>query len=126
MKVPTNKNFGLVFSTIFFLVFSYFYFIKNQFSPIILSTSLIFFILGILNSKLLYPLNFIWFKFGILLSKILNPLIIFLIYVVAFLPTSLLLKLFGKDLMNLKYNEKLNSYWLSADKNTNKSMNDQF
>ena len=126
MKAPTNKNFGLVFSAIFFLVFSYFYFIKNHFSPIILSISLIFFTLGILNSKLLYPLNFIWFKFGILLSKILNPLIIFLIYVVAFLPTSLLLKLFGKDLMNLKYNEKLNSYWLSADKNTNKSMNDQF
>ena len=126
MKAPTNKNFGLVFSAIFFLVFSYFYFIKNHFSPIILSISLIFFTLGILNSKLLYPLNFIWFKFGILLSKILNPLIIFLIYVVAFLPTSLLLKIFGKDLMNLKYNKKINSYWLSADKNTNKSMNDQF
>ena len=86
--------------------------------------SLAFLILGLLNSKLLYPLNFIWFKFGILLGRIVSPIIMGVIFFLVVTPTSILLKIFGKDVLKLKYNNN-KTYWL--DKNEPKSkMKNQF
>ena len=125
MKIPSNKNFGLVFASLFFLIFIFFYLIKDTVIYVFLIISFIFFILGILNSKILFPLNLLWYKFGSLLSKILNPIIISLIYFMVLVPTSLVIKIFGKDLMNLKKNN-LDSYWVEVDEKVNKSMDDQF
>jgi len=76
------------------------------------------------NSKLLNPLNFIWFKFGILLGRIVSPIIMGIIFFLVVTPTSILLKIFGKDVLKLKYNNS-KTYWL--DKNEPKSkMKNQF
>ena len=58
-----------------------------------------------------YP-NIIWFKFGILLSKIISPVIMFLIYIITFLPIGLLLKMANKDLLKTKINKNNKSYWI--------------
>tara|TARA_B100002019_G_C21064216_1_gene495631 strand:- start:392 stop:769 length:378 start_codon:yes stop_codon:yes gene_type:complete len=125
MRIPTNKNFGLVFASLFLIIFIFFYFIKDIVIYFLLISSFIFFILGILNSKILFPLNLLWYEFGLFLTRILNPVIISFIYFLVVVPISLLLKIFGKDFMNLKKNN-LDSYWVQADKNSNKSMDDQF
>jgi len=86
--------------------------------------SLIFLILGLLNSKILTPLNKIWFKFGIFLSKIISPLIMGIIFFLIVTPIGLIMRIFGKDVLNLKYN-KNQSYWI--EKNGPKSiMKNQF
>ena len=86
--------------------------------------SLIFFVLGILNSKLLTPLNKLWFRFGILLAKIVSPLIMGIIFFLVVTPIGLIMRLLGKDVLNLKYN-KNKSYWI--EKNGPKSkMKNQF
>ena len=76
-----------------------------------LIVSLIFLILGLINSNILTPLNRLWFKFGIFLGKIVSPIILGTIFFLIVTPTGLLLRLFGKDVINLKYN-KNNSYWI--------------
>ncbi len=86
--------------------------------------SLIFLILGILNSKFLLPLNKIWFRFGIFLGKIISPLIMGMIFFLVVTPIGLLMKLFGKDLLNLKYN-KDRSYWIEK-KGPKSKMKNQF
>ena len=86
--------------------------------------SLIFFVLGALNSKVLSPLNKYWIKLGELLGKVIAPVIMFLIFFLVVTPIGLFMRLIGKDLVNLKYNKKIKSYWISR-KNV-KSMKRQF
>ena len=86
--------------------------------------SIIFLILGLINSKILTPLNRLWFKFGIFLGKIISPIIMALIFFIVVTPIGLIMRLLRKDLLNLKYN-KSRSYWIK--KNGPKSkMKNQF
>ena len=73
--------------------------------------SLIFFILGLLNSNILFPLNRIWFKFGIILGGIVSPIIMGLVFFLVVTPTSLILRLFKKDVLSLKKNDSM-TYWI--------------
>ena len=110
-KLPTNKNFGIVFSVIF-LIISLFPLINDgslRIWSLIVST--VFLFLGLTNSKILTPLNKIWFKFGLLLGRIVSPVIIGFIFFLVVTPTALIMRLIGKDLLNLKFN-KHQSYWI--------------
>ena len=124
IKIGSNRSFGVVFFIVFFLISIYPLFKNGSVYYWSLFLSLAFLILGLLNSKLLYPLNFIWFKFGILLGRIISPIIMGVIFFLVVTPTSILLKIFGKDVLKLKYNNS-KTYWL--DKNEPKSkMKNQF
>ena len=110
-KLPTNKNFGIVFSVIFLIV-SLFPLINDgslRIWSLIVST--VFLFLGLINSKILTPLNKIWFRFGLLLGRIVSPVIIGVIFFFVVTPTALIMRLIGKDLLNLKFN-KHKSYWI--------------
>lgn len=50
-------------------------------------------------------------SYGNIVHKLSNPLIFGLIFVVAVIPTALILKLFGKDILKLRYNGTATSYW---------------
>ena len=85
---------------------------------------MIFFILGLLNSKILSPLNKIWFKFGIILGGIVSPIIMGLVFFLVVTPISLILRLFKKDTLNLKKNDSV-TYWIvKSDKKS--KMKNQF
>ena len=110
-KLPTNKNFGIVFSIVF-LIIALFPLINDgnlRIWSLIVST--IFLFLGLINSKILTPLNKIWFKFGLILGKIVSPVIMGIIFFLVVTPTALIMRLVGKDLLNLKFN-KYKSYWI--------------
>ena len=110
-KMSSNKSFGIVFF-IFFLVVSIFPLLNNENIRIwSLVISLIFLVLGLLNSIILSPLNKIWFKFGIFLGKIISPLIMGVIFFFVVTPIGFLMKIFKKDLLNLRFNDK-KSYWI--------------
>ena len=111
IKIGTNRSFGIVFF-IFFLIISLFPLKNgNNVNLYLLSISAIFLILGLANSKLLFPLNLIWFKFGLFLGKIVSPVVMGIIFFFVITPISLILKIFRKDVLNLKKNNK-NSYWI--------------
>ena len=79
--------------------------------------ALVFLILGLLNSKLLKPLNLLWFKFGLLLGRIISPIIMGIVFFTVVTPTGFLVKIFGKDLLNMKNKKKKDTYWIMRDKN---------
>jgi hypothetical protein len=120
MKLPSNKNFGIVFCIVFLIVALYPLVDKNEIRFWSLIISLIFFILGLTNS----PLNILWYNFGLLLGKIVSPIVMSLIFFLVVTPTGLIMKLLRKDLLNLKKNNK-STYWIKKN-NENNSMKNQF
>ena len=124
IKLPTNRNFGMVFSIVFLLISLWPLLSQNEIRIWSLTISGIFFILGIFNSKLLLPLNKIWFKFGMFLGNFIAPIVMGIVFFLVVTPTGLIMKLLGKDLLNLKKNNK-NSYWIEKD-NSNSNLKNQF
>tara|TARA_B100001564_G_C20547407_1_gene627306 strand:- start:581 stop:967 length:387 start_codon:yes stop_codon:yes gene_type:complete len=111
IKISTNRSFGIVFFIVFVLIGLYPLLKGNDIRIWSIIISFIFLILGILNSKILYPLNKLWFKFGLFLGSIISPIVMGLIFFLVVTPISLLMKIIGKDILNLKKNKK-KSYWI--------------
>ena len=111
IKLPSNRSFGFVFAALFFLIGIYpiIYSEELRIWSLIIATLILF--LGAINSKILNPLNFLWFKFGMYLGKIISPLIMGIIFFLVVTPIGLLMKMFKKDLLDLKYNSK-KTYWI--------------
>lgn len=111
IKISSNRSFGVVFFVVFFLIALYPLVNQEEIRLWSIIISLIFLCLGILNSKILTPLNKIWFRIGILLGKIVSPVVMGIIFFLVVTPTGLLMKIFKKDLLNLKFNNN-DSYWI--------------
>ena len=124
IKLPTNRNFGIVFSIVFLLIALWPLLKQNDIRIWSLIISIIFLILGLLNSNILLPLNKLWFKFGILLGNIVAPIVMGIVYFLVVTPTGIIMRMFRKDLLNLKKNNK-NTYWIDKD-NSNSNLKNQF
>tara|TARA_B100000401_G_C52179738_1_gene427213 strand:- start:29 stop:412 length:384 start_codon:yes stop_codon:yes gene_type:complete len=111
IKINSNRSFGIVFFVVFLLIAFYPLFQGNDLRIWSLIISLIFLTLGLLNSKILSPLNKMWFKLGLFLGKIISPLIMGIIFFIVVTPIGIIMRLFNKDLLNLKYNKE-KSYWI--------------
>ena len=124
IQMSSNRSFGIVFFIFFLIIALWPLLNNNEIRLWSLIISLIFLILGILNSKLLSPLNKLWMRFGLLLGRIVSPIIMGIIYFFVVTPTGLIMKIFRKDLLSLKKNDE-KSYWI--EKNDEKSnMKNQF
>ena len=75
-----------------------------------------------MNSKILTPLNKTWFKFGILLGSLVSPIVMGIVFFAIVTPTSIIMRVLGKDLLNLKKSNK-NSYWIERSKIVSKMKN---
>ena len=124
ITISSNRRFGIVFFVVFLLISIYPLINDKEIRVWSLIISLFFLILGLINSNILTPLNKIWFRFGILLGSFVSPIVMGLVFFLVVTPISLLMKLFGKDVLNLKRNNS-KSYWI--EKSGPKSrMEDQF
>ena len=125
IKISSNRNFGLVFFVVFLIVALWPLKSGEDINLWSLALSIIFFILGVLNSKLLTPLNKLWFKFGILLGSIVSPIIMGIVYFAVVTPTGVLMRLLGKDLLRMSKVKNTSTYWIKRDKQKN-TMKKQF
>ena len=122
IKIGTNKSFGIVFF-VFFLIVSIFPLLNDGDIRVwSLIISIIFLILGVLNSKILTPLNQVWFKFGILLGRFVSPVVMGIIFFAIVTPTSVIMRVLQKNLLNLKKGNK-KTYWLERSKIKSKMKN---
>ncbi len=112
IKVGSNKSFGIVFC-VFFLIVGLYPLINGEIIRLwSLFLSVIFLILGLLNSRILTPLNILWFKFGIFLGRFVSPIVMGLVFFLFFTPTGLIMRMFKKDLLKLKKSNS-NTYWIN-------------
>jgi len=124
IKISSNRSFGIIFFIFFLLIALYPLIYSGEIRVWSAIISLIFLVLGLLNSTILTPPNKLWFKFGIFLSNIISPLIMGIIFFLVVTPIGLIMRIFGKDVLNLKYN-KNKSYWIEK-KGPKSRMKDQF
>ena len=121
----SNKSFGLLFFIVFLIIG--FWPLLNNSSPniLFLILAIFFLILGLINAKILTPFNKAWIKLGEVLGLVVAPLVMVAIYFIVLTPLSFLIRIFGKDLLKLKFDKKINSYWIEKDKKLG-SMDKQF
>ena len=124
VKISSNRSFGIVFFIVFLIIALYPLTHSEEIRVWSAIISLIFLVLGLFNSKILTPFNKLWFKFGIFLGKIISPIIMGIIFFLVVTPIGLLMRLLGKDLINLKYNNN-KSYWIEK-KGPKSKMKNQF
>ena len=124
IKIGSNRSFGVVFFVVFLLIGLWPILKGNELRIWAIVISLIFLILGILNSKILTPFNKVWFRFGIFLGNFISPIIMGIVFFLVVTPTGLIMKLFKKDLINLRKNNS-STYWIEK-KDIKSSMKNQF
>ncbi len=124
LKIGSNRSFGIIFFIVFLTIALWPLLASDNIRLWSLCISVIFFFLGIFNSKLLTPINKLWIKFGLLLGQIVSPVVMAIIFFGIVTPTGLILRIFGKDILKLNKNNS-NSYWENKD-NSNNNMNNQF
>ena len=111
IKIGSNRSFGLVFFAFFLIIAVYPLTTGGNLKYWSIILSLVFLILGLLKSSILSPLNKLWFKFGLLLGSIISPIVMGIVFFIVITPISLIMKILGKDLLNLNKN-KNNTYWI--------------
>ena len=121
----SNKSFGLLFFIVFLIIGLWPLKNGDNLNIYFIAISITFLILGLINSKLLSPLNKIWIKLGEVLGIIISPIVMFLVYFIVLTPVSLIVRLFGKDLLALRCLKKKETYWITR-KKTLGSMKKQF
>ena len=117
-KKKSNKSFGILFFIVFLIIG--FWPLTNgeeiRFWSILIS--LLFLILGFLNSKILTPLSYAWIKLGLFLGNFISPIVMVIIFYLIISPFGVVIRLFGKDLLMKKYSKK-SSYWIKREKKMN-------
>ena len=120
-----NRSFGLLFFIVFLVIALWPLTKKGDINLYLISIALIFLVLGLLNSKILSPFNKAWIKLGEILGRIIAPIVMAIVYFLILTPISLLVRLFGKDLIGMKFSNDIKSYWVKRKKNLG-SMDKQF
>ena len=123
-KKNSNKSFGVLFFIVFLLIALWPLVNGDSLRVWSLLIAVIFLVLGLLNSKILNPFKKIWIKFGEILGKVIAPLVLSIVYFIVITPIGLFLRIFGKDLLGIKFLKK-KSYWIKRDKDLG-SMKNKF
>ena len=123
IEIPSNKKFGYFFTLVFIIIAGYFYANKSlNLAYIFGIISAIFLIITIFKADLLLFLNKLWIRFGLLLGMIISPFVLGILFFVFFTPMAILMKLYGRDELRLKFKKNI-TYWILRD---NQIMPDSF
>ena len=125
VKISSNRSFGLLFFIVFLAISLWPFKSQEDLRLWAFILALIFFVLGILNSKFLTPLNKLWMKFGIFLGSIISPFVMGVVFFMVVTPVGLIMRFLGKDLLRIKKSKFVSTYWISREKQNN-TMKRQF
>jgi len=121
----SEKSFGVVFAIVFLLIAFYPLTKSHNINLWAFLVSFFFLFIAFYKPSALTALNILWNKFGLSLGRITSPVFMFLIYFFTVIPTGLIMKMLGKDLLSQKFNKNIKSYWVNRTKQIG-SMKNQF
>ena len=124
IKIGSNKSFGFVFTILFTIIGLWPLFNDEIINTTFIYLAFILFLITIIKSDYLSLFNKIWFKFGLLLGGLISPIVMAVIFFFIITPISLILKIIGKDVLNIKKNNN-KSYWIIKS-NLKSKMKNQF
>ena len=119
VKISSNRSFGFLFFIVFLAISLWPLKSQGDLRLWAFILSLIFLVLGVLNSKFLNPLNKLWCKFGIFLGSIISPIVMGIVFFIVVTPIGLIMRFFGKDVLRINKNKKnklVSTYWINYEK----------
>jgi len=113
LKPGSNRNFGFVFAAVFAVIALLPLWGGHPVRWWALIVAAVFALAALVKPDVLAPLNYVWFRFGMLLSRVMSPLVMGAVFFLCVTPLALLMRLFGKDPLALKYDRAAASYWIA-------------
>tara|TARA_B100001765_G_C19448875_1_gene313654 strand:+ start:215 stop:601 length:387 start_codon:yes stop_codon:yes gene_type:complete len=117
-KIGSNKSFGIIFSILFTIINIYIYYKIGKIITFFVGFTALIVIITFLKPSIFRPYNILWSKFGILLGYVMSPLIMFVLFILLFVPMGILLKIIRKDLLKLQIKETKTFWEKTKDKDT--------
>jgi len=112
LEEGSNKSFGILFAIVFLIIGLYPLIAGESIHLWIIAISVIFLMLAYLAPKILTIPNRLWFNLGIMLGSIVAPIVMAIIYFCTVVPTGLIMRLIGKDLLHKKLDKNVKTYWI--------------
>ena len=114
-ELPSNRKFGFFFTVVFLVASGYFYMKTNTIGLYTFGgLAIISLLITIIKAELLLPLNKLWMSLGHLIGMFVGPIVLGLIFFGIFTPIGFIMRIFGRDELQLKFQEK-RSYWIKRE-----------
>ncbi len=118
IKRSSNRSFGFVFTAFFAIIALWPLLAGRPVRIYFLILSTLLFLVSLISPRLLEVPNRWWARFGIALSRVTSPIAMGILFLGVVTPIGFVLRIFGKDLLQLKLDAKLESYWIAREKNS--------
>ena len=113
-KTKTKKElrkFGIVMSVPLAIIGGILFWKGKPSGGYFLALAAFFLICGLLLPGILVPIERAWMKFAEIISAVMTRVILILTFYLVITPVGLLLRLMGKDLLQMKFEQDRGSYW---------------
>lgn len=112
IEYSSDRTFGLVFA-LFFGLIALWPLVKGGRPRIVaVVLAMAFLLIAMLRPSLLAFLNWFWQRLGLLLSAVVSPLALGILFYLIFTPIGILMRIFGKRPLHLKFDSTAESYWI--------------
>jgi hypothetical protein len=111
------RKFGITFGLILLIIAGFLFWKENESFQIILTIGVVLCVLGITLTVVLKPIYLMWMIFATVLGWIMTRVILSVLFYAILTPIGLILRLFGKQFLELKWNKTDITYWNYRPKN---------
>ena len=105
------RKFGITIGIILLIIAGFLFWKEKESFQILLTFGVTFCILGIAIPFILKPIYWVWMIFATILGWIMTRVILSLLFYIIFTPIGLILRFFGKQFLELRWDKSKESYW---------------
>ena len=117
------RSFGVIIGIIFLLVAGFLFYREKESFQTFLYIAGAFIGFGLIIPIILKPIYIVWMTFAVILGWFMTRVILSLLFYVIITPIGVVLRIFGKDFLEIKKESVQGSYWNQRDSNLEKNQN---
>lgn len=121
-----NQKFGLIVGGVCLLMTVWRYFAHHHLMIWLPAIGALLILCAVIVPQILNPLRLLWDRIGHVLGIVNTSIILFLLYFLIITPIGLIMRLFGKNNLDLKFNSGIPTYWKPVKRAEQSSMKQQF
>ncbi len=105
------RKFGITIGVILLIIAGFLFWKEKESFQILLTFGVTLCILGIAIPFILKPIYWVWMIFATILGWIMTRVILSLLFYIIVTPIGLILRFFGKQFLELRWDKSKGSYW---------------
>ncbi len=122
----SDRAFGLTFATVFAAIAGVGWLMFDVVLYWALTASMIFLVIALTVSWILFPLNRLCSGFGYRVGQVNYYVLLGLFFYLFVIPTGLILRLLGRDPMHRRLNPEARTYWTAVERQGSETFQDMF